>query len=57
MDIDLLSWIFKESLIKKCFVLSMRATGKNGKQAACDFINVVCDVHRDDLSSYEDQCE
>ena len=57
MDVEVLSWLFTESLIRQCFDVSMRTVNKKGKQAICEFINQMCGVNADDVSAAEDQCE
>ena len=57
MDIEVLSWIFTEELIMKCFNISMQTTDNKVKEAACEFVNQVCGANTDDVSGAEDQCE
>ena len=57
MDVEILSWIFTESLIEKCFDISSRTVDSNGKQAVCQFINQLCGVDVGGISCSEDQCE
>ena len=57
INVEVLSWIFTESLIRKCFEISMRTVDKKGKEAACDFINEICGVNLDDLNGAANQCE
>ena len=57
IDVDVLSWIFTETLIKKCFDMSMRAVDRKGKRAISEFINQICSVGVGDVSSVKAQCE
>ena len=57
IDVGLLSAIFTERIIRKCFDLSMQTVDSKGKQIACDFVNLICGVNTDDLSSVDGQCE
>ena len=54
---ELLSWIFTESLIRNCFEISEKATDTTGCAVACELINEMCGVNVDDVSCDEDQCE
>ena len=57
MDVEVLSWIFTESLILQCFEVSRRTVDRKGKQATCDFLNQICGVDVGDVSCDDDQCE
>ena len=57
MDLEVLSWIFTESLIQKCFEISIRAVDQRGKQLVSAFVNLICGVDSGDISRAEGQCE
>ena len=57
IDVELLSAIFTERVIRKCFDISMRTVNRKGKQIACDFVNLICGVDVGDVSSVDGQCE
>ena len=57
MDVELFSLIFREAVIRKCFDISMRTVDRKGKQAVCDFINLMCGVNGSDVSTADGQCE
>ena len=57
MNVEVLSWIFTESLIRQCFEVGMRAADIREKQIACALINQIYGVDVGSLSHAEDQSE
>ena len=57
MDVELLSLIFTEAVIIKCFDISMRTVDTSNKQVVCDFINVMCGANGSDVSNADGQCD
>ena len=56
-DVELLSLIFTEEVIKKCFDVSHNTIDSKGKQVACIFINLICGGDCGDVSCADGQCE
>ena len=57
MNVDLLSLIFTEAVIRKCFDINMITTDRKGKRAISGFVNEICGVDVGNVSSADDQCE
>ena len=57
MDADVLSWIFTESLIQKCFDICLKTVDKKVRRTISLFVNQMCSVNVGDVSSAEGQCE
>ena len=57
VDIDILSWLFTESFIRKCFDMSKRTVDKKGKRAISAFVNQVCGTSVGDVSKVDGECE
>ena len=56
-DYEVLSSIFTETVIRKCFDVSMRTEDTRKKQAACEFVNLLCGVDYCDVTCADGQCE
>ena len=57
VDIDLLSWLFTESLLRNCFDISKRMADKKGKRIICEFVNQLCGTEVGDVARADSECE
>ena len=55
--VEVFSWVFTESLIRKCFEVSRRTVDEERKQAICELMNEICKVDVGDVSEAANQCE
>ena len=54
---EVLSWIFTESLIQRCFDVGMRTVDSKEKRAVSKFLAQMCGSSAGDVSCFEGQCE
>ena len=54
---DVLSWIFTESVIQNCFAVSIKTADSKVKEMASDFVNRICGADGSDVSTADGQCE
>ena len=57
MDVEILSLIFTEQVIRNCFEISRRTIDAKGKRVVCEFVNLMCGVNGRDVSTIDEQCE
>ena len=57
IHLDVLSWIFTDSVIRNCFEVSMTTTDPDTKRLTREFVNRMCGVNGSDVSSPAGQWE